>query len=127
MLISDALAQTGNAAEVFASNSVSGTLIQLGLIFVIFYFLLIRPQQKKIREHENMLNAIKKGDKIITGGGVFGTVVKVAENTLNIEIANGVEIVVARSSVRDLADEIPAAPVSQPKADKKDKKKSAKK
>ena len=79
MLISDALAQTGNAAEVFASNSVSGTLIQLGLIFVIFYFLLIRPQQKKIREHENMLNAIKKGDKIITGGGVFGTVVKVAE------------------------------------------------
>ena len=127
MLISDALAQTGNAAEVFASNSASGTLIQLGLIFVIFYFLLIRPQQKKIREHENMLNAIKKGDKIITGGGVFGTVVKVAENTLNVEIANGVEIVVARSSVRDLADEIPVAPVSQPKADKKAKKKSAKK
>lgn len=127
MLISDALAQTGNAAEVFASNSVSGTLIQLGLIFVIFYFLLIRPQQKKIREHENMLNAIKKGDKIITGGGVFGTVVKVAENTLTVEVADRVEIVVARSSVRDLADETPAAPVSQPKATKKDKKKSAKK
>jgi len=127
MLISDALAQTENAVNSFSANSVSGTLIQLGLIFVIFYFLLIRPQQKKIREHENMLNAIKKGDKIITGGGVFGTVVKAGGETLTVEIANGIEIVVARSSVRDMAQTPDQTPAAETKTPKKDKKKSAKK
>lgn len=66
MFISEAFAQAGDAAA--AQGSVYGTLIQLGLIFVIFYVLLIRPQQKKIKQHEAMLMAIKKGDKVITGG-----------------------------------------------------------
>ena len=70
MFISEAFAQAGDAAA--AQGSVYGTLIQLGLIFVIFYVLLIRPQQKKIKQHEAMLMAIKKGDKVITGGGIYG-------------------------------------------------------
>ena len=74
MFISEAFAQAGDAAA--AQGSVYGTLIQLGLIFVIFYVLLIRPQQKKIKQHEAMLMAIKKGDKVITGGGIYGKVVK---------------------------------------------------
>lgn len=61
MFISEAWAQTAETAA--SGGSVSGVLIQLGLIFVIFYFLLIRPQQKKIKQHEAMLSAIKKGDK----------------------------------------------------------------
>ena len=60
MFISEAWAQTAETAA--SGGSVSGVLIQLGLIFVIFYFLLIRPQQKKIKQHEAMLSAIKKGD-----------------------------------------------------------------
>ena len=106
MFISDALAQETNAVEYVSSNSVSGTLIQLGLIFLIFYFLLIRPQQKKIKEHENMLIAIKKGDQIITGGGIYGTVVNAVGEVLTVKIADNIEIKVARSMVRDvLSDE----------------------
>ena len=74
MFISEAFAQAGDAAA--AQGSVYGTLIQLGLIFVIFYVLLIRPQQKKIKQHEAMLMAIKKGDKVITSK-YSGTEVKV--------------------------------------------------
>ena len=70
MFISEAFAQAGDAAA--AQGSVYGTLIQLGLIFVIFYVLLIRPQQKKIKQHEAMLMAIKKGDKVqLVGFGSF--------------------------------------------------------
>mgnify|MGYP001140922894 FL=1 len=71
MFVNDALAQTAAAAAPQAS--VASTLIQLALIFIVFYFILIRPQQKKISQHQAMLEAIKKGDKIITGGGIYGT------------------------------------------------------
>ena len=70
MFISDAFAQSAGALP--AQGSMVGTLIQLGLIFLIFYILLIRPQQKKIRQHEAMLSAIKKGDEVVTGGGIYG-------------------------------------------------------
>ena len=125
MFISDALAQGAEAAEYASANSVSGTLIQLGLIFLIFYFLLIRPQQKKMREHENMLIAIKKGDKIITGGGVYGTVVAADEEKLTVRIADNTEIVVARMSVREtLKDE--AVSTARQSTAKKQKKTSKK-
>ena len=89
MFISEAFAQAGDAAA--AQGSVYGTLIQLGLIFVIFYVLLIRPQQKKIKQHEAMLMAIKKGDKVITGGGIYGKVVKAEDGGMElvVEIADG--------------------------------------
>ena len=125
MFINDALAQGTNAAEYISSNSVSGTLVQLGLIFLIFYFLLIRPQQKKYKEHENMLIAIKKGDKIITGGGVYGTVVKAEPEILTVKIADNIEIKVARLMVRDVINEenVKEAPSANKKTSAKKSKK----
>ena len=97
MFISEAFAQAGDAAA--AQGSVYGTLIQLGLIFVIFYVLLIRPQQKKIKQHEAMLMAIKKGDKVITAGGIYGTVKEIKERTLLIEDDGNVTLRVDKNMV----------------------------
>jgi preprotein translocase subunit YajC len=69
------------------------------LIFVVFYFLLIMPQQKKAKEHKAMLEAIDKGDEVITTGGIHGKVVGVAENVLTIEIAEKVKIKVSREYI----------------------------
>ncbi len=69
------------------------------LIFVIFYFLLIRPQQKRQKEHQRMINELKKGDNVVTAGGIHGTIVGVAENTATVEIAPNVRIKVTRSSI----------------------------
>ena len=99
MFISDAFAQAGEAAASFPS----GTLVQLAVIFLIFYFLLIRPQQKKVKQHEAMLHALKKGDKIITGGGIVGKIVSTDETEVEIEIAHNTTIKILRSTVRNLA------------------------
>ena len=69
------------------------------LIFAIFYFLLIRPQQKKAKEHQEMLNNLKKGDKILTSGGVYGVVVGIKPAVFEIEIAEEVRIQLAKSAV----------------------------
>ena len=65
-----------------------GFLIPMGAIFLIFYFLLIRPQQRKQKEHENLLKAVGKGDRVVTTGGIHGVVTGVAEDVLTLEIAN---------------------------------------
>lgn len=102
MFISPAFAQAG---EVAAQGSVSGSIFQLVLIFAIFYFLLIRPQQKKIKQHEIMLNAIKKGDTVITGGGIYAKVVNVEDPIdLTVEIADGIVVKVNRGTIRDVVD-----------------------
>jgi preprotein translocase subunit YajC len=77
------------------------------LIFVVFYFLLIMPQQKKAKEHKAMLEAIDKGDEVITTGGIHGKVVGVAENVLTLEIAEKVKIKVSREyiAMRKAAEE----------------------
>lgn len=105
MFISEAFAQASDAAA--AQGSVYGTLIQLGFIFVIFYVLLIRPQQKKIKQHEAMLMAIKKGDKVITGGGIYGKVVKAEDGGMElvVEIADGLNVTVNRATIRDVVNE----------------------
>ena len=117
MLISPAFAQATEAAA--QQGSMYGTLLQLGLIFVIFYLLLIRPQQKKIKQHEAMLFAIKKGDTVITGGGIYGTVVKADESPeLVVEIAEGVNITVNRLTVRDVVNPQSTAPANSNKKSK---------
>ncbi len=73
--------------------------VPLILMFVIFYFLLIRPQQKKAKEHQNMISSLKKGDRIITSGGIHGTIVSLDETTINLEIADNVKIKVNRGNV----------------------------
>ena len=80
----------------------SGGLLSLWpiiLIFVIFYFLLIRPQQKKQKEHQKMLESIRKGDRVVTSGGIYGTVVGVKENVVVLKIADNVKVEIAKSAV----------------------------
>jgi preprotein translocase subunit YajC len=79
-----------------------GTLtafLPIVLIFVIFYFLLIRPQQKRQKEHQKMVEELKKGDNVITAGGIHGTVAGVADNIATIEIAPNVKVRVTKSSI----------------------------
>ncbi len=74
--------------------------LPLIMIFVIFYFLLLRPQQKKMKEHQNMLSALRRGDKIVTNGGIIGTISKVVDDhELQVDIAEGVRVRVLRSMV----------------------------
>ena len=96
---------TLHAAEATAQqpSALSG-FIPIFLIFGIFYFLLIRPQQKRIKEHNDMVKAIKKGDIAITSGGVMGKVIKVADDVVNLEIAKGVNIQVVRSTISNISD-----------------------
>ncbi len=79
------------------------TLLPLALIFVVFYFLLIRPQQKKHKLHREMLGAIRRGDKVVTGGGIIGTVTKVLDNNVvAVEITDGVKVRVQRSLIAEV-------------------------
>ena len=80
-----------------------GAFLPLILIFGVFYILLIRPQQKKVKQHREMLNNLKKGDKIITSGGIIAEINKVNEKKeLIIEISDGIEIKIAPGMVADL-------------------------
>lgn len=72
------------------------------LIFVIFYMLMIRPQQRRVKEHQAAVAAIKKGDEIITGGGIRGRVTRVSDDELEVEIAQGVKIRVVKSTVSNV-------------------------
>ena len=85
--------------------------IPLILMFVIFYFLLIRPQQKKTKEHRQMITNLKKGDRIVTIGGILGRITGMDDVTLTVEIADKVRVKVARGNVSAMAQT--AAP-SQP-------------
>ena len=75
------------------------SMLPLVLMFVVLYFVMIRPQMKKQKEHRSMIDALAKGDEIVTGGGMLGKVTKLGDGYLNLEIANGVEIQVQRSAV----------------------------
>ncbi|MEK6755418.1 MAG: preprotein translocase subunit YajC [Bacteroidota bacterium] len=89
------------------------TIILFGLIFVIFYFMIIRPQQKRQKDRQKMLDAVKKGDKIITGGGIHGTVVGMEEKTVLVQIADNVKVKLDRGSVTAVIRE--AEPDDKPK------------
>ena len=95
------------------------SFIPLILMFVIFYFLLIRPQQKKTKEHRQMIDNLKTGDRIITSGGLHGRITGVSESALTVEIAEKVRVKVNRSSVSGLMQTSP--PPAAPKKEKKDK------
>ena len=90
-------------------------LLPLVLMFAIFYFLLIRPQQKKAKQHKEMLSNLKKGDSIITTGGIYGRIVEVNDNSMNVEVADRVRIKVAKGFVHGLAGSGQEAPPPPPK------------
>ena len=79
-----------------------GAMVPLILIFVIFYFLLILPQRKKQRQHQQMIKETKKGDKIVTSGGIYGTITRVKQNYVEVEIASQIIVKLQRSSITKL-------------------------
>lgn len=100
MFITPAYAQ---AAGIPAAGDFLGMILPLVLIMGVFYFLLIRPQQRKAKEHQEMLKKVAKGDTVITSGGFIGKVVKVVDdNELQVEIGENVKVRLLRSGIADL-------------------------
>lgn len=99
MFISEASAQTATAAAAESPFGSFTTMLPLVLMFVVLYFVMIRPQMRRQKEHKTMIEALGKGDEVVTSGGMLGKVSKMGETFLSVEIANGVEIQVQRSAV----------------------------
>lgn len=98
MLISEAYAQAGGG-----TTDMLTSLLPLVLIFVVFYFLLIRPQQKKMKEHKAMIEAVRRGDVVTTSGGIIGKVAKVQEDGIvQLEIAEGVKVKVVKGTISEV-------------------------
>ena len=101
MFISNAYAQVPAAADPGLMGNLS-TFLPLILMFVVMYFLMIRPQQKRQKEAKAMMDALAKGDEVVTAGGIVGRVSKVAEAYVTLEVAVGTEITVQKNSVTTL-------------------------
>ena len=100
MFISSAIAQTAPAAAAGGDmqSSLMG-MLPLVLMFVVLYFVMIRPQMKKAKEHKVMVESLAKGDEVATAGGILGKVTKLGDSFISIEVANGVEVQLQRSAV----------------------------
>jgi preprotein translocase subunit YajC len=131
MLISEAWAQAGGGA---GGSDFLVQLFPLILIFVVFYFLLIRPQQAKVKAQREMLGGVKRGDRVVTGGGIIGLVTKViGDNELQVELAEGVRVRIIKQTITDIVargesvrgakdsedDEKPMLPPAAPAAERK--------
>ena len=110
---------TGTAGSASTSSQLLGTFIPFVLIAVIFYFFLIRPQNKKQKETEKMLNALKKGDKVITIGGIHGTVSSVKEKTVIVKVDDDCKLEFNRTAISsvELSDEEKAKLAEEVKAE----------
>lgn len=107
-LISDSFAQAVEATETLAQPEFSfSSFVPLILIFVVFYFLIVRPQTKKMKDHQLMVNNLKVGNKVITSGGIIGVVKDVyeKENQIEVEISSGVNVKILKNYVTDLVAE----------------------
>ena len=130
MFISPAYAQTaaGGGGEALMQ------FLPLVLIFVVFYFLLIRPQQAKVKAQREMLSGVKRGDRVVTGGGIIGLVTKViSDNEIQVELAEGVRVRIIKQTITDIVargesvrgakeaedDEKPMLPPPQPAPERK--------
>lgn len=99
MLISTAYAQTAPAPASGGTESTLITLLPLVLMFVVLYFVMIRPQMKRQKEHKAMIEALAKGDEVVTAGGLLGKVSKLGDTYLHVEVASGIELQVQRTAV----------------------------
>ncbi len=100
MLISEAFAQTAAASGQSDASFLS--LLPMFGIVILFYFLLIRPQSKRAKEHKQMTEGLQRGDEVITNGGFLGMIISVSESYVIVEIAPNVEVTVAKSSIQTL-------------------------
>ncbi|MFO8085202.1 MAG: preprotein translocase subunit YajC [Desulfobacterales bacterium] len=114
-----AMGQSGAAGE--GAQGGFTAFIPLILMFVIFYFLLIRPQQKKTKEHREMISNLRKGDRVITAGGIYGRITGLDDTTVTLEIADKVRVKLARNNVGALLKSQAQTP---PKSEKSDSEKS---
>ncbi|HSV29662.1 MAG TPA: preprotein translocase subunit YajC [Candidatus Omnitrophota bacterium] len=102
MLVSPAFAQ---AAAPAGGQDMLTSFLPLILIFVVFYFLLIRPQQKRMKAHKELLASLRRGDRVVTSGGIIGVVNKVVSDTeVILEIADNVKVRVVRATIQDIMD-----------------------
>jgi preprotein translocase subunit YajC len=99
VIISQAFAQTAPAPSGGGTESSLLSLLPLVLMFVVLYFIMIRPQMKRQKEHKAMIEALAKGDEVVTAGGVLGRVSKLGETYVHVEVATGIELQVQRSSI----------------------------
>jgi preprotein translocase subunit YajC len=98
------MAQAVPAGEAGGTAQILMGIMPWLLIFVIFYFLMIRPQQRRVKQHQATLAAIKKGDQVVTGGGIRGKVTKVTDDEAEVEIASNVRIRVIKSTISHVLD-----------------------
>ncbi len=87
-------------------------MLPLVLIFVVFWFLLIRPQQKRMKDHKTKIEAVKKGDQVVTGGGLVGKVVRVDDVYVDVELAPGMKVKAVKGTLSDVVDPMTAKPAN---------------
>lgn len=107
MIISPAFAQASSGASSASGNA--AFLVQvlpLILIFAVFWFLIIRPQSKRMKDHKAKIDAVKRGDQVVTGGGLVGKVVKVDESYAEVELAPGMRVRAVKSTLTDVVDPV---------------------
>jgi preprotein translocase subunit YajC len=114
--ISSAYAQTPGAAAADPMQGMIGTIGPMLLIVVVFYFLLIRPQQQQRKRHMDLVAALKKGDVIVTQGGLIGKVKSVADDEVRVELAPNVEVRVVRAAIGEVRSPSSPAPANDTKA-----------
>lgn len=97
--ISDALAAVGSTSATAPQSDGTFSMIMIAAIFVLFYFMLIRPQNKRAKEHRDLLGKLKKGDEIITTGGILAKVINIDDQYIKVSLAEGVEISLQKGAV----------------------------
>lgn len=123
MLISPAYAQSLGFGD---PNGLLSTALPFILVLVVFYFLMIRPQQQKTKQHRAMLDALRRGDRIVTGGGIIGTVAKVVSpDEVQVDIADGVRVRVLRSTITSVVAKTEPVPAKGDKDKDRDKDEAA--
>ncbi|MDO5659037.1 MAG: preprotein translocase subunit YajC [Paracoccus sp. (in: a-proteobacteria)] len=99
MFVTPAYAQAAGGGDFIGSF-----LVPMALLFAIMYFLILRPQQKRLREHRTLVEGLKRGDEVVTQGGLIGKVTDVKDNEINVEIAPGVKVRVVRATVAQIVN-----------------------
>lgn len=116
MFITNAYAQTGGGAG--GGDGMTGILVQLApllLILVIFYFLLIRPQQQRMKQHQSMISNLKRGDTVVTSGGLIGKIRSVDDHEARVELAPNVEVRVIKTTISEVRTKSEPAPANDTK------------
>lgn len=119
MFISEAFAQTAGAAPGAGADPTMALIMQVApfaLIFIVFYFLMIRPQQRARAQHQQTLSALKRGDIVVTSGGLIGKVKAVADDEVRVELAPNVEVRVVRAMIAEVRSKTDPAPANDTKA-----------